>query len=75
MDLKKILPHLVALIAFVIVAFVTFAPEFSGKQLRRGDLEAYGASVNEARQYEEELGGADELDGHQFRRHADLPNV
>ena len=56
MDLKKALPHIAALVIFLLVACVTFSPQFSGKSLRQGDIQSYRSSSKEMRDYAEETG-------------------
>lgn len=56
MDFKKVLPHLAAVVLFLVVACVTFSPQFSGKGLRQGDIQNYRASSKEMRDYAEKTG-------------------
>ncbi|MGV2481468.1 UNVERIFIED_CONTAM: hypothetical protein IGO34_32230, partial [Salmonella enterica subsp. enterica serovar Weltevreden] len=38
MNIKKFLPHLVAIAIFAIITLVQFSPLFSGKSLMQGDI-------------------------------------
>jgi hypothetical protein len=45
MQLKSILPHLVAIGVFLLTVIVLFLPQFQGKGLQQGDVVQYrGAS-------------------------------
>ena len=45
--MKKILPHLVALIVFAVVSALFFAPQYSGKVLNQSDIiQATGMSAD-----------------------------
>ncbi len=56
MDFKKVLPHIAAIVIFLVVACVTFSPQFSGKSLRQGDIQNYLSSSKEMRDYAEKSG-------------------
>lgn len=47
MNFKKIIPHLVAIAVFLIVACVYFAPSFSDYDLRQGDVQQYNGMSKE----------------------------
>jgi hypothetical protein len=56
MDFKKALPHIAAVVIFLLVACITFSPQFSGKGLRQGDIQSYRSSSKEMRDYAKETG-------------------
>lgn len=56
MDFKKALPHLAAVVIFLVVACVTFSPQFSGKGLRQGDIRNYISSSKEMRDHADKTG-------------------
>jgi hypothetical protein len=56
MDFKKALPHIAAVVIFLIVACVTFSPQFSGKGLRQGDIKNYQSSSKEMKDYAAKTG-------------------
>ncbi|TXF87824.1 YfhO family protein [Neolewinella aurantiaca] len=56
MDFKKALPHIAAVVIFLLVACVTFSPQFSGKGLRQGDIQSYRAASKEMKDYAEATG-------------------
>ena len=56
MDFKKALPHIAAIVIFLIVACVTFSPQFSGKGLRQGDVKNYLSSSKEMKDYAAKTG-------------------
>ncbi len=56
MDFKKALPHIAAVIIFLVVACATFSPQFSGKGLRQGDIKNYQSSSKEMKDYAAKTG-------------------
>ena len=56
MDFKKLLPHLVAIVTFFIVIFITFTPQFQGKVIRGGDAVSYSGAAKESKDYKEATG-------------------
>lgn len=50
-NFKKILPHLVAVIAIVLVNVFYFFPQFEGKQLPMGDIISYEGMASEINNY------------------------
>lgn len=56
MDFKKALPHIAAIVIFLVVACVTFSPQFSGKGLRQGDIKNYQSSSKEMKDYAAKTG-------------------
>ncbi len=51
---KKILPHLIALIAFAATAAIYFYPQLEGKVIRQGDLIQYRGMAAEANKFSRE---------------------
>lgn len=56
MNLKSLTPHLIAVGVFFATVFFLFAPQFQGKSLPKGDINAFLASVRESSLYEEASG-------------------
>jgi hypothetical protein len=56
MNLKSLTPHLIAIGVFFATVFFLFAPQFQGKSLPKGDINAYLASVRESSTYENTSG-------------------
>lgn len=56
MKFNKILPHLIAVVVFVVAVFTVFSPQFSGKSLRSGDIASNRASAKEMMDYKEATG-------------------
>lgn len=54
--LKPILPHLAAIVIFVITCGIYFSPQFEGKILRQGDIISYKGMAQEAIAYKQETG-------------------
>ena len=57
-DWKKILPYVVAIIAFVAVAMIYCAPVLEGKVLVQGDVNNWKGAAQEALTYKEHTGNA-----------------
>ena len=55
-DFKKLLPHLIALVIFVLVSSVYFLPQFSGKKLYQSDIVNHQAMAKEAQDYYKKTG-------------------
>ena len=55
-DWKKILPHVVAIVAFVAVAMIYCAPALEGKVLVQGDVNNWKGAAQEARTFYDENG-------------------
>lgn len=53
---KKIVPHITALLIFIIVAAVYFNPQLQGKKLPMGDITSFKGMAQEAIAYENETG-------------------
>ncbi|MEM8524099.1 MAG: YfhO family protein [Bacteroidota bacterium] len=54
--IKNIVPHLVALVTFVVLSVAFFAPQLQGKVLRQGDTVQNRSMANEHKTYQRELG-------------------
>ncbi|MBR4431572.1 MAG: hypothetical protein IKS76_00060, partial [Paludibacteraceae bacterium] len=55
-DWKKIVPYVVALVAFMAFALIYCAPLLEGKVLQAGDVNTWKGAANEALQYKETTG-------------------
>ncbi len=55
-DFKKNLPHLISVLAILIVNVVYFLPQFQGKKLQMGDITAYRGMAEESNKYRAETG-------------------
>ena len=55
-DLKKLIPHVIALVVFVLVSSVYFLPQFSGKKLYQTDIVNHQAMAKEAIDYYKKTG-------------------
>lgn len=53
---KRLLPYVVAILCFIAIPVVYFAPQFSGKTLRQGDMIQYKATTEEVLQHREKYG-------------------
>lgn len=56
MNLKKALPHLLAIGIFLLTVVVLFSPQFQGKTLRMGDITSFNGSAKEYADYQKETG-------------------
>ncbi|MEL7162366.1 MAG: hypothetical protein AAFN92_16530, partial [Bacteroidota bacterium] len=56
MKFKQFLPHVIAFVVFLLAVVFMFSPQFSGKQLRMGDIQSYKISTKEMRDYQEQTG-------------------
>lgn len=54
--LKKALPHLAALLVFIVLSCMYFAPQIEGKKLISTDISSYTAVSHEMKLHEEETG-------------------
>jgi hypothetical protein len=54
--MKKFLPHLIALAAFVVIVMIYFAPLMSGKELRQSDINNWKGMSKEILDYKEKTG-------------------
>jgi len=55
-DFKKILPHIIALLLFVIISAVYFLPQFQGKKLYKGDIVNHQAMAKESQDFYKKTG-------------------
>ncbi|MBE9467016.1 MAG: YfhO family protein [Bacteroidetes bacterium] len=53
---KKIIPHLVAIVFFLILSFTYFSPLLEGKKIRQSDMTNYYGMSKELRDYKKETG-------------------
>ena len=56
MDYKKIYPHLLAVLAFILLSGIYFAPVFQGKELVQDDAKNFHGMGRDLRDYHEESG-------------------
>lgn len=56
MQFNRILPHIVAVVVFVVAVFMAFSPQFSGKSLRQGDISSFQATAKEMIDYGDATG-------------------
>lgn len=55
-DYKKVLPHLAAIVVFVLISSAYFLPQFSGKTLTQSDIISHKATSQEIREHREATG-------------------
>lgn len=56
MNLKKILPHIIAVVAFIVVSLVFFSPVMEGKKLFQSDMAQFDGASKELHDYEKASG-------------------
>lgn len=56
MDIKRILPHIIAVISFVVISIVYFYPQLQGKSIQSGDTRSYVGMANESKTFTKETG-------------------
>lgn len=56
MNFKKILPHIIAVIAFIVVSLVFFSPVMEGKKLFQSDMAQFDGASKELHDYEKASG-------------------
>jgi len=56
LPLKQLVPHLIALLAFIIVSMAYFSPQLEGKVVSQGDIVNFLAMSKEARDFQEKTG-------------------
>ena len=54
--IKKLLPHAISLIIFVLIASIYFLPQLQGKKLGSNDINQYKSFAHEANVYKKETG-------------------
>ena len=55
-DYKKVLPHLIAIVVFVLLSSAYFLPQFSGKTLPQSDIVSHQASSQEIKEHRDKTG-------------------
>ncbi len=55
-DFKKLVPHLIAIVIFILISSIYFFPQFSGKKLYQGDIINHQAMAKEAQDYFKKTG-------------------
>lgn len=63
---KKIRPHVLVCLFFLVIALVYFAPKFQGMQVRQGDIEKYVEMSQEVREYYQKEGIGSSWTGSMF---------
>ncbi len=63
---KKIRPHVLVCLFFLVVSLVYFAPKFQGMQVRQGDIEKYVEMSQEVREYYQKEGIGSSWTGSMF---------
>lgn len=53
---KKALPHLAAIITFLLITAIYFSPQFQGKKIRQGDIEQGKGMIKEMNDFKEQTG-------------------
>lgn len=56
MNFKKILPHIIAVVAFIVVSLVFFSPVMEGKKLFQSDMAQFDGAAKELLDYEKASG-------------------
>ncbi|MEO0732582.1 MAG: YfhO family protein [Bacteroidota bacterium] len=56
MKFKQFLPHVIAIVIFLLTVVFMFSPQFSGKQLRMGDIQSHRIATKEIRDFREQTG-------------------
>ncbi len=51
-DLTKLLPHIVAVIAFILISSLYFLPQFSGKTIPQSDIQQFKGMSSEVAEYQ-----------------------
>ncbi len=54
--MKKFLPHLIALAAFIVITMLYFSPLLGGKELKQGDINNWKGMAKEIMDYKEKTG-------------------
>jgi hypothetical protein len=52
-DFKKLIPHIIAILLFVVISAVYFLPQFQGKKLYKGDIVNHQAMAKESKAFQE----------------------
>lgn len=64
--MKQLLPHIVAVIAFLAITMIYFSPLIEGKTLVQGDVKHFDGSAQELREYYEKEGQSSAWTGSMF---------
>lgn len=54
--LKKLIPHLIALVIFIVLSYSYFSPLLEGKQIQQSDITHYKGMSKEVREYRDSTG-------------------
>ena len=54
--IKKNLPHIIALLSFVLIACIYFSPQLSGKKIKQGDIMIFKGAVQEIKEHKDKTG-------------------
>ncbi len=55
-DFKSALPHIISLLAMILLSVIYFIPQFQGKELVQGDIVSFKGVATEALEYEKKTG-------------------
>jgi hypothetical protein len=66
MKMKKLLPYLVAIVVFVLLALVYASPIFEGKRLKQNDIKQYEGAAKELVDYHKQTGDYSKWTGSMF---------
>ena len=55
-DIKRLIPHIIALIAFILMSIIYFYPQLQGKSIRSGDTNTYVGMAKESIDFKKETG-------------------
>lgn len=58
LDIKRIIPHIVAVISFILVSVIYFYPQLQGQKIRSGDTLVFRGASQEAQAFKERTGEA-----------------
>ena len=56
MNFKKIIPHIIAIVSFIVISFVFFSPVLEGKKLFQSDMAQFDGAAKELLDYEKASG-------------------
>jgi len=55
-DIKRIIPHIIAVIAFIFISILYFYPQLQGKSIRSGDTNSFNGMAQEAKDFKQKTG-------------------